>query len=96
MSVTIVQHCYIQYHAQSLQDDNNAPTIRFIGSNQGSDQSYKNNIYEQCNMCIEGVTHFLSAFYVQDSYSQLDNLAQGNMSVECTKEFEKLSIKFDI
>jgi len=40
---------------------------------------------------------FLPSSYIQDSYSQLHNLAQGNMSVnEYTREFEKLLIKCDI
>jgi len=40
---------------------------------------------------------FLPLSYVQDSYSQLHNLTQGNMSIdEYTREFEKLLIKFDI
>jgi len=35
--------------------------------------------------------------YVQDNYSQLHNLTQGNMAIEeYTREFEKLSIKCDI
>jgi len=40
---------------------------------------------------------FLPRSYVQDNYSQLHNLTQGNMSVdEYTREFEKLLIKCDI
>ena len=40
---------------------------------------------------------FLPPTYVQDCYSQLHNLTQGNMSVEeYTREFEKLLIKCDI
>ena len=40
---------------------------------------------------------FLPPTYVQDCYSQLHNLTQGNMSVEeYTHEFEKLLIKCDI
>jgi len=35
--------------------------------------------------------------YVQDCYSQLHNLNQGNLSVEeYTREFEKLVIKYDL
>jgi len=37
---------------------------------------------------------FLPPSYVQDSYSQLHNLTQGNTSVDkYTREFEKLLIK---
>jgi len=40
---------------------------------------------------------FLPPTYVQDYYTQLHNLTQGNMSVEeYTREFEKLLIKCDI
>ena len=40
---------------------------------------------------------FLPTSYVQDSYSQLHNLTQVNMSVdEYAREFEKLLIEFDI
>ena len=40
---------------------------------------------------------FLPPLYVQDSYSQLHNLTQGNVSVdEYTQEFEKILIKCDI
>ena len=40
---------------------------------------------------------FLPSSYHQDSYSQLHNLTQGNMSVEeYTREFEKLLIKCDL
>jgi len=40
---------------------------------------------------------FLPPPYVQDDYSQLHNLTQGNISVdEYTMEFEKLMIKCDI
>ena len=39
---------------------------------------------------------FLPPSYLQDSYSQLHTLTQGNMSVEeYTREFEKLLIKCD-
>jgi len=39
---------------------------------------------------------FLPSSYVQDSYDQLYNLTQGSMNVdECTREFEKLSVKCD-
>ena len=41
--------------------------------------------------------HFLPPTYLQDCYSQLHNLTEGNMSVEeYTHEFEKLLIKCDI
>ena len=41
--------------------------------------------------------HFLPPSYIQDNYSQLHNLVQGEMSVdEYTREFEKLLIKCDI
>ena len=41
--------------------------------------------------------HFLPPTYVQDCYSQLHNLTQGNKSVEeYRREFEKLLIKCDI
>jgi len=40
---------------------------------------------------------FLPPSYLQDNYSHLHNLTQGDMSVdEYTKEFEKLLIKCDI
>ena len=40
---------------------------------------------------------FLPPSYVQDSYSQLHNFTQGNMSVDqYTSEFEKILIKCDI
>jgi len=40
---------------------------------------------------------FLPSSYIQDSYSQLHNLTQGDMNVaEYTREFEKLLIKCDI
>ena len=40
---------------------------------------------------------FLSPTYVQDCYSQLHNLTQGNLNVEeYTHEFEKLIIKCDL
>jgi len=40
---------------------------------------------------------FLPSSYLQDNYSQLHNLTQGDMSVdEYTREFEKLLIKCDI
>jgi len=40
---------------------------------------------------------FLPTSHVQDNYSQLHNLVQGEMSVdEYTREFEKLLIKCDI
>jgi len=40
---------------------------------------------------------FLPSSYIQDIYSQLHNLTQGDMSVdEYTREFEKLLIKYDI
>ena len=40
---------------------------------------------------------FLPPTYVQDCYSQLHHLNQGNLSVEeYTREFEKLVIKCDI
>jgi len=40
---------------------------------------------------------FLPTSYVQDSYSQLHNLTQVNMSVdEYAREFEKLLIECDI
>jgi len=40
---------------------------------------------------------FLPNTYVQDCYSQLHNLNQGNLSVEeYTREFEKLVIKYDL
>jgi len=43
------------------------------------------------------MVRFLPLTYVQDCYSQLHNLTQGNMSVEeYTREFEKLLIKCDI
>jgi len=41
--------------------------------------------------------HFLPSSDLQDSYSQLHNLTQGNMSVaEYTREFDKLLIKCDL
>jgi len=40
---------------------------------------------------------FLPPSYLQDSYSQLHNLTQGNMSVEeYIREFEKLLLKCDL
>ena len=40
---------------------------------------------------------FLPPTYVQNCYSQLHHLNQGNLSVEeCTREFEKLAIKCDL
>ena len=46
---------------------------------------------------VQTEAQFLSPSYVQDSYSQLHNLTQGNMSVdELTQVFEKLLIKRDI
>ena len=40
---------------------------------------------------------FLPPSYIQENYSQLHNLVQGDMSVdEYTREFEKLLIKCDI
>jgi len=40
---------------------------------------------------------FLPPSYLQDNYSQLHNLTQGDMSVnEYTREFKKLLIKCDI
>jgi len=40
---------------------------------------------------------FLPASYIQDSYAQLHNLTQWNISVdEYTRQFEKLLIKCDI
>ena len=40
---------------------------------------------------------FLPPTYVQDCYSQLHNLTQGNLNVEeYTREFEKLVIKCDL
>jgi len=40
---------------------------------------------------------FFPPTYVQDCYSQLHNLTQGNLSVEeYTREFEKLAIKCDL
>jgi len=40
---------------------------------------------------------FKIIIYVQDNYSQLNNLSQGNMSVdEYTRQFKKLLIKCDI
>jgi len=42
-------------------------------------------------------SQFLPPTYVQDSYSQLHNLSQGNLNVdEYTREFEKLMIECDI
>ena len=42
-------------------------------------------------------SRFLPLTYLQDSYSQLNNLSQGNLtSEEYTREFEKLLIKCDI
>ena len=42
-------------------------------------------------------SQFLPLTYVQDSYSQLHNLAQGSLNVEeYMREFEKLLIKCDI
>jgi len=42
-------------------------------------------------------SRFLPATYIQDSYSQLHNLTQGNLTIEeYTREFEKLLIKYDI
>ena len=40
---------------------------------------------------------FLPPIYVQDCYSQLHNLTQGNLNVEeYTREFGKLVIKSDL
>ena len=40
---------------------------------------------------------FLSPTYIQDSYSQLHNVSQGNLNIEeYTCEFKKLMIKCDI
>jgi len=40
---------------------------------------------------------FLAHTHVQDCYSQLHHLNQGNLSVEeYTREFEKLVIKYDL
>ena len=42
-------------------------------------------------------SRFLPATYLQDSYSQLHNLTQGNLTIEeYTREFEKLLIICDI
>ena len=42
-------------------------------------------------------SRFLPPTYMQDNYSQLHNLTQGNLNVEeYTDEFEKLLIKCDI
>ena len=42
-------------------------------------------------------SRFLPPTYIQDSYSQLHNLAQGSLNVkEYIREFEKLVIKCDI
>jgi len=42
-------------------------------------------------------SRFLPATYLQDSYSQLHNITQVNLTVEeYTREFEKLLIKCDV
>ena len=60
-------------------------------------RSHKEKIRSWEKMKKKLKARFLPASYVQDSYAQLHNLTQGNMSIaEYTREFEKLLIKCDI
>ena len=57
----------------------------------------KTKIHSWAKMKSKLKARFLPSSYIQDSYSQLHNLFQGDMNVaEYTREFEKLLIKCDI